>query len=100
MEAALENLEAFDPATDSTDDVRSDVAALQSAVDDLVSAQSDLDQKVAESAQQAWSDLSGQIQNLSGEPLAEARPEAQAEVQSAARSFRSSWNQAVADADC
>lgn len=100
VEAALENLEAFDPATDSTDDIRADVAALQSAVDDLASAQSDLDEKVTASAQQAWSDLSGQIQSLSGEPLAEARPEAQAEVQSAAREFRDSWSQAVADADC
>lgn len=100
VETAVANLASFDPATMSTNDLQSDVAAIQSAVSDLVSARSDLSAEVVDSVQQAWDDLSGELQSLADEPMSEVPAEAAADVQAAVSEFRSSWSQAVADADC
>lgn len=100
VSSAVANLKAFDPSTDSTDDLQSDIDALQSAVSDLDGARSDLASQYVDSADSAWSDLQGQLQSLSGDPVSEAAPEAAQDVQSAVSSFEQSWNQAVQDADC
>ena len=99
-ETALTNLRNFDPATESVEDVQSERDDLRSAVEDLVEARSDLDGEVVDSVQQSWDELAGQIQDLSDVPVAEAGPEAKANVESAVQAFRTSWTQAVQDADC
>ena len=100
VSSAVANLKSFDPTTDSTDDLQSDIDSLQGAVSDLDSARSDLASEYVDSVDSAWSDLQGQIQSLSGDPVSEAAPEAAQDIESAVAAFEQGWADAVQDADC
>jgi hypothetical protein len=97
---ALAELAAFDPSTESSDDVENEREALADAVSDLGDAAADLNQEQVDSVQAAYDDLEAQLDDLSGDPVAEAAPDAVASYQAAVSELESTWEQAIADADC
>ena len=98
--AAVSNLQAFDPTTDSADDLDDARNDVEDAVDDYIDARDDLGNEYSDSLESAFEDLKGSLEDLTGEPLSEAAPQALAEARDAAVAFQAEWDQALADADC
>jgi hypothetical protein len=96
----LSALLALDPATNTTGEYQEATEALESSIEDLGDARSELGDQNVDNVSQAYDDLQSQLSELDDVPLNEAGDETVAAVQAQAAELQELYQQAYADSSC
>lgn len=96
----LTALAALDPTTSTTGEYQSAVDALDSSIEDLRAARSDLAEQDVDNVQAAYDSLQSALEGLDDVPLAEAPDAAASEVQAQIVALQEQYATAYANSSC